>query len=216
MKGIAALFVCLCAFFAMAGTDAQASQRHHWRHYHQVVRFHHHEYRHIVIHHGHYRHYARTPRHYGHFAKAPSHGLVTVETAAGIPITVSPRVAPKMQAFIQALVARGYHPRHITCFASHGHVRGSLHYRGEACDFDQGGWGRTASTMYHVASLVAQFGLRDGCTFRDCGHIDSGPPVTAHHFYRYARNWHSASRDRPTRAPEAFEARYSPWPSTAQ
>jgi hypothetical protein len=170
-------------------TDARASEKHHWRHHHRVIGWHHYELRHIVIHHGRYRHYAKLPRHYRRHAKTPPHGLVTVDTKAGIPITVSPQFAPKMQAFVQALVARGYHPRNITCFARHGHVRGSLHYHGEACDFDQGGWGRTASTMYHITMLAAQFGLRDGCTFRDCGHIDSGPPLAPHPYHRYARNW---------------------------
>jgi hypothetical protein len=197
MKGIAILFVCLCAFFATGSPGAQAAARHHWRHHHQVVGWHHYAHRHFAIRHGHYRHYAKMPHHYRHYATAPSHSLVTVETAAGIPITVSPRIAPKMQSFIQALVARGYHPRHISCFATHGHVRGSLHYRGEACDFDQGGWGRTASIMYHVTSIAAQFGLRDGCTFHDCGHIDLGPPVSPRYYARYASHHHRYARYMP-------------------
>ena len=101
-------------------------------------------------------------------------GLVHVATAAGINITVAASFAPKIEGFIRDVVAQGYHPRQIHCYASGGHVRGSLHYRGEACDFDQRGWGKTARAMYHVAALAQQHGLRDGCTFRDCGHIDSG------------------------------------------
>ena len=101
-------------------------------------------------------------------------GLIHVETAANIAITVASSFAPKIQGFIADLVAHGYHPHQIHCFAQGGHVRGSLHYRGEACDFDQRGWGLTARAMYHVAALAQQHGLRDGCTFRDCGHIDSG------------------------------------------
>jgi hypothetical protein len=188
-KWMAVLLVCLGACLAMWNTGAQASTKHHWRHHHQVIGWHHHEVRHIVPSHGRYRHYAGVPLHHRQIAKTPSHGLVTVDTKAGIQITVSPRFAPKVQAFVQALVAHGYHPRTITCFASHGHVRGSLHYRGEACDFDQAGWGRTASTMYHITLLAAQFGLRDGCTFGDCGHVDAGPALEAHHYNRYARNW---------------------------
>lgn len=101
-------------------------------------------------------------------------GMVTVPTAAGINITVAPSFAPKITGFIADLVARGYQPRRIHCYATGGHVRGSFHYRGEACDFEQRGWGKTAGPMYRVADLAAKHGLRDGCTFRDCGHIDAG------------------------------------------
>jgi hypothetical protein len=102
-------------------------------------------------------------------------GLVTVATAAGIEITVAASIASKMQGFIRDMVARGYHPHKIHCYnLSRSHVPGSLHFRGEACDFDQRGWGLTSSAMYHVADLARVHGLRDGCSFHDCGHIDSG------------------------------------------
>ncbi len=218
MKWIAMLFVGLGASLAMGSTAAQASTKHHWRH-HQVVGYHH-ALHHIASHHARYRHYAKVHRHhrhyaklpdqYRHHAKTPARGLVTVETAAGIPITVSPRFAPKMQAFVRALVARGYHPRAITCFASGGHAPRSLHYRGEACDFDQGGRGRTASTMYHITLLAAQFGLRDGCTFRDCGHIDAGPPLMPHHYRRYARNSPGVLGYERKWTARAFDPRLSP------
>jgi hypothetical protein len=99
-------------------------------------------------------------------------GLVTVATAAGIPITIAGSMAARFQGFIADLVARGYRPRQIHCHANSGHVSRSNHYWGGACDFDQHGWGRTASAMYHVADLAGRWGLRDGCAFRDCGHID--------------------------------------------
>ena len=38
----------------------------------------------------------------------PGHGLVTVATAAGIKITVSETMAPKMQGFIADLMEIGY------------------------------------------------------------------------------------------------------------
>lgn len=98
--------------------------------------------------------------------------LVKIETAAG-PIQVSAAIAPRMQAFIADVVARGF-KGHINCFARGGHVRGSRHYSGNACDFAQRGWGKTVAVMYHVADLAAKHGLRDGCTFGDCGHIDDG------------------------------------------
>jgi len=100
--------------------------------------------------------------------------LVTVPTAAGISITVAREFEPKITGFIAELVARGYRPQQIHCFANRGHVRGSLHYDGKACDFDQRGWGVTAKPMYHVASLATKWGLRDGGEFRDWGHIDMG------------------------------------------
>ena len=124
-------------------------------------------------------------------------GLVTVPTAAGISITVNPSFAQKIVPFIAELVASGYRPRHIGCFARGGHVRNSRHYAGAACDLDQTGWGRTASRMYHVGALAAKYGLRDGATFGDAGHIDDGQPVrsyasagrhhryAAHHWRRY-------------------------------
>jgi hypothetical protein len=212
MKWMTVLIVCLSASLAMVSTDAQASEKHHRWHHHQVVDWHHHEPRHIVVHRGRHHHYARLPRHYRRYANTLPRGLVTVDTKAGIPITVSTQFAPKMRAFVQALVARGYHPRKITCFARHGHVRGSLHYRGEACDFDQGGWGHTASTMYHITLLATQLGLRDGCTFRDCGHIDAGPTSAPHHYNRYARNWPGVLVDEVGRTPGilATGPRYEP------
>jgi len=109
-------------------------------------------------------------------------GMVTIDTAAGIPITVAADFAPKISAFISAMVARGYHPRHIGCYARGGHVRGSLHYSGHACDFDQTGWGKTRRPMYHVRALANSLGLRDGGEFRDWGHIDDGE-----HLHRVAR-----------------------------
>jgi hypothetical protein len=99
-------------------------------------------------------------------------GIVTVNTAAGIPITVAGSVASKFEGFISDLVASGYKPRQIHCLAHSGHARHSNHYWGGACDFDQGGRGRTAGAMYHVGGLARKWGLRDGCTFSDCGHLD--------------------------------------------
>ncbi len=115
--------------------------------------------------------------------RAVTHGgLGTVSTAAGIDITVADDFAPAIQGFISDVVASGYHPHQIHCYATGGHVHGSLHYSGHACDFDQSGWGRTAKAMYHVAALAAKWGLRDGGEFRDWGHIDNGP-----HLHRGSR-----------------------------
>lgn len=141
----------------------------------------HHYTRHHVPHHVYRRpHHHRTARHHRRDvapvldANGNGSGLVHVATAAGISVTVAASFATKIQGFIADLVARGYHPHQIHCYASGGHVRGSLHYSGQACDFDQRGWGQTAKPMYHVADLVGKWGLRDGGGFRDWGHIDTG------------------------------------------
>lgn len=117
-------------------------------------------------------------------------GLVTVSTAAGS-ITVSPSFAPKIVPFVNAVVARGFRGR-VHCYASGGHVRGSLHYSGQACDFAQSGWGRTVRPMYRVADLTNQYGLRNGCSFGDCGHIDNGAPLGGNY---YAARRHHHRRD---------------------
>jgi len=145
-------------------------------------------------------------------------GVVTIQTAAN-PITVSASIAGQMRSLIADLVAHGYHG-HITCQAS-GHMPHSLHHTGEACDFAQLSRNRVAAgagIMYHASSIIASHGLRDGCSFHDCGHVDSGrnsfrsfraraqyvPGGVAHirhyahryyghhHFYRTAsrRRWH--------------------------
>ena len=117
----------------------------------------------------------------------PGHGLVTVATAAGIDITLSEKMAPKMQAFIADLMEIGYKPKQIHCFARRGHVRGSRHYTGNACDFDQRGWGKTANMMYHVSVLAKLHDLRDGGSFRDWGHIDDGLPLSRPRYARHNR-----------------------------
>ena len=115
-------------------------------------------------------------------------GVVTVATAAGIDITVSSKMAPKMQAFIADLMEIGYQPKQIHCFARGGHVHGSRHYSGNACDFDQRGWGKTAGIMYHVSVLAKLHGLRDGGSFRDWGHIDDGLPLSRPRYARHNRH----------------------------
>lgn len=124
-------------------------------------------------------------------------GIVTVQTAVGLPITVASGLAGRFQALIADFAAQGYRPRHIGCFARGGHVRNSRHYAGAACDFDQSGWGRTAGFMYHAHAIIVAHGFRDGCDFRDCGHVDDGVSIGA----RYANHGrrrhyaHHGSRD---------------------
>jgi hypothetical protein len=134
----------------------------------------------------HYRHrYVHYVRHYtvqhhsyrvARTEAAPSGGgLTTVMTAAGIHITVASAFAEKFTGFIADIVAAGYKPRDIGCYAQRS--QGGAHPLGAACDFDQGGRNATASFMYHVGALAAKNGLRDGCTFGDCGHIEDGSRV---------------------------------------
>lgn len=103
---------------------------------------------------------------------------VTVPTAAGIQITVSPEFEPKITAFIAANVAAGRRFQQIHCLNfSRSHVRHSRHFTGNACDFRPSPLGR----------LAGQFGLRNGCSFHDCMHIDNGPLLGATYSARRRR-----------------------------
>src|SRR5579871_695315 len=87
-----------------------------------------------------------------------SSGVVTVSTAAGR-ITVASDAADKFVSLTNDLVAHGFHGS-VTCLAS-GHMPGSLHHTGHACDFAQTARNRTVALMYHVADIIAAHGLRD-------------------------------------------------------
>lgn len=115
-------------------------------------------------------------------------GIVSVDTAAGIKIRVAADFAGPIKAVIADLVARGIKPKQIHCFATHGHVRGSRHYSGHACDFDfyRGCMGCSARWTRNIGDIVAAHGLRNGCSFGDCGHIDDGARL-ARQFYRRGR-----------------------------
>jgi hypothetical protein len=139
---------------ASVKADAHARRHHHHRYYHFARS----------------SHQSRTVD-YQHVAFT----LVTVHSAVG-PITVNAAHASQFVGAIADLVAAGFRgPVH--CYASSGHVRHSLHYTGEACDFAQLARNRVASgarIMYHAHAILAHWGLRDGCTFHDCGHADTG------------------------------------------
>ncbi len=125
--------------------------------------------------------------------------VIKVDTAAG-PITVSPSFGQKIKGFIADVVARGY-KGYVHCFAKGGHVRGSRHYSGNACDFAQTGWGKTVAVMYHVRDLAEKYGLRDGCSFKDCGHIDDGGHLGG---TRYASRHHTRHAKRQDRIPQGY------------
>jgi hypothetical protein len=131
-----------------------------------------------------------------------SGSLTTVPTAAGIAITVSTAIADRMTSFISDMVAHGYKPHNIGCYASGGHVRFSRHYSGNACDFDgslsMAPFFRTAE----AEELIKQHGLHSGCDYvlhgvRDCGHVDDmtgfvhrAVSYVAHHKPNYVRFAH--------------------------
>jgi hypothetical protein len=170
--------------------------------------------------------YARRHHHrYHHFARSSyrSHSayegheqggfsLVTVHSAAGS-ITVNAAHASQFIGAIADLVAAGFRgPVH--CYARGGHVRHSLHYTGEACDFAQLGRNRVASgagIMYHAHTILAHWGLRDGCTFHDCGHADTGRTFAALARRHYAdtrrRRYAEKSERRPAKNTQSVE----PW-----
>ena len=145
---------------------------------------------HARRHHHRYHHFARSS-HRGRSAHVDyqnvGFSLVTVKSAAGS-ITVNAAHVSQFIGAIADLVAAGFRgPVH--CYASGGHVRHSLHYTGEACDFAQLGRNRVASgagIMYRAHTILSHWGLRDGCTFHDCGHADTGRNFAAVARRRYA------------------------------
>lgn len=141
-----------------------------------------------------------SPRHAVEPVRHHGGGVVTIQTAAN-PITVSASIAGSMRSLISDLVAHGYHG-HVTCLAS-GHMPHSLHHSGEACDFAQLSRNRVAAgagIMYRARSIIAAHGLRDGCSFHDCGHVDDGRmnfraraqyiPGGVRHIRHYARRYY--------------------------
>ena len=192
LKKILVLLLTILVLCFANGAEARARHHHHFRHHARHVRHHHHF--------GHYRH-----RHWRHFRAHPARtsdipmpprrslDLVTVPTAMGVPVTIARNFAAKILPFIHALKKRGIHIRRIGCYATSGHVRHSLHYLGEACDFDQRGYGLTVAAMYRLGDLAQKYGLRNGCSFGDCGHIDSGRGRLARNPF-YPRGWFARYR----------------------
>jgi hypothetical protein len=195
---------------------------------------------HARRHHHRYHHFARSS-HRDRSAQVDyqhvGFSLVTVKSAAGS-ITVNAAHVSQFLGAISDLVAAGFRgPVH--CYASGGHVRHSLHYTGEACDFAQLARNRVASgagIMYHAHAILARWNLRDGCTFHDCGHADTGRNFAALGRRRYAEAprrhraekqerrqaenientqlwaWHDSSQDKPrSRARDIASAKPDAW-----
>lgn len=106
--------------------------------------------------------------------------LIVAHTRMGHPYKVNQQHAAQFIGFINDL-ERFYRPiRHLGCFSRWGHVSMSQHHTGNACDIEQFGWSRTTYIpMYRIGWLARKWGLRDGCSFRDCGHVDAGGPSWA-------------------------------------
>ena len=111
-----------------------------------------------------------------HAVDANGNGLmVKVQTAYGFNITVHPAYASKFQKFFALLKERGYKvPANITKCWGHRTARMSraptttsvppaiFRWAGIVLDF-----------VYHMNDIVTQAGLYNGCTFRDCGHVEA-------------------------------------------
>jgi hypothetical protein len=120
----------------------------------------------------------KTPTLGKHRASERNHGLdangngmmVSVETAYGFKITVHPAYASKFLKLFVLLKGRGYKvPGNITkCWTRWLQPL----YWGAACDI-QTGWNRGPAFVYHMSDIIKQAGLYDGCSFRDCGHIEA-------------------------------------------
>jgi len=140
--------VALTAFFM---SPAEAKHRHKHKHHH---------YAHTKIH--------RT------VDKSPPWNMVKVRTVQGLYLTVHPAYAHKFLKFFELLAQNNIKvPKDMVgCYSRAGHVPGSNHYIGAACDI-QTGWNRTIPAMYHASKWIRQAGLYDGCSFGDCGHIEA-------------------------------------------
>lgn len=101
-------------------------------------------------------------------------GLTRARLADGQIITVAAAYAARFVGFLDALFAREGRLPHVGCYAPSGHMPGSLHHWGGACDVGQIARNVAWPPMYHVGALARQYGLTDGCVWRkpDCGHVD--------------------------------------------
>ena len=104
----------------------------------------------------------------------PPTKMVTVATVYGFNITVHPAFATKFLKFFELLKEAGHQiPRNdVGCYSRRGHVSGSNHYIGAACDI-QTGWNRGPAFVYHIGDIIKKADLYDGCSFHDCGHIEA-------------------------------------------
>ncbi len=98
-------------------------------------------------------------------------GMTRVKIANGQTIRCDVRFCDQFVALVADLCEMGHCPKSVICFALH-HKPGSNHDGGGACDIDQRGRNKTSKFMYHSGALIKKHGLFDGCSFRDCGHVE--------------------------------------------
>src|ERR1044072_2154741 len=107
--------------------------------------------------------------------KTPRWNTVQVRTVQGLLLTVHPAYAYKFLRLFEIFAENGVKiPKDMVgCFSTRGHVPGSNHYLGIACDI-QTGWNRTIPALanHGASKWIRQAGLYDGCDFGDCGHIE--------------------------------------------
>jgi hypothetical protein len=151
-------------------------------------------------HHGHHRHHhliAKRERGSHENGIYRCAGCVIRDTLAGA-VAVSRENAERFVGVINDLVNAGFNgPVH--CAAPYGtHVRNSRHYSGNACDFAQSGWGKTKPIMYHreAALIISKYGLTNGCSFRDCGHVGTDGDGHGHRYAAVHRRHYAYSRRR--------------------
>lgn len=145
-------------------------------------------------------------------AIAEAFNLVVAHTRLGHTYKVNQAHAHQFIGFVNEL-ERTYGPiHHIGCYSRFGHVYMSQHHVGNACDIEQYGWGRTSyRAMYRLGWLPHKYGLRNGCSFGDCGHVDAGGPS----WVNGAPPGRLASAEIPsTRTDVAEVGRDHEWPKT--
>lgn len=159
----------------------------------------------------HHHHRWHPHRHHARFVHrvvgAIGAGLIRVKLESGQVIIVAAAYAERFVGFLNALYRREGRLPPIGCYAPRGHMRGSLHHWGGACDVGQRARNVAWAPMYHVSSLAAEFGLTDGCGWRhpDCGHVDVSGVVGGRAFAQVSR--HHGPRHRIARGYAATHLR---------
>lgn len=132
--------------------------------------------------------------------RATGGGMVTVDTAAGIRITVSADFATDAQSVISAAVQHGIRFKRINCHShARTHRRLSNHHAGNACD----------AYPAIPASIVRAAGLRSGCDFHDCNHFDNARNVGGVAFWNGVKH-HRPARSQLARVSRADTVEFSP------
>lgn len=126
-------------------------------------------------------------------SRAEAGEIVTMQSAVG-PIEVAPDFGARILPVIAELKVAGFSGI-AKCYARRRgpHVKHSAHLDGHACDLlPRDGVGArhrnrmpTQAIMFTAtaAGIISRAGLRNGCAFRDCGHIDDRAGV-ARRFHR--------------------------------